>query len=246
MPEETKKTKDASLEQYRAQAWLMGLVMALALMFVALEYTSGSNDDADDAQLDDLAQEFEEIPALDMRDMTPAAEPQAAASQQTEVKAVKTPTPIAELNEGKLNADANLTGTAVSDSGLADGNAEPTDETQALSPLPVNDPDNPLNFRVVETLPDFPGGMVEFMKWLRNNLRYPVSARRRKVEGKVVVSFIVGKDGSVSDLKVVTPADPALNAEALRVMRMLPKWKPGTEMGRPARTMMCIPIVFKL
>ena len=243
---ETKKSRSADIGRYRLTAWLMGLVTALAALFVAMEYTTSDQTDDYDDTLDDMAQDFESIPALDMRDMVAAAAPAAAPKSADKVKAVKHNAAIEDLNKSKLNSDANLTGAAVSGSGLADSSAKHNDDTQALSPLPTNDPNNPLNFRVVETLPDFPGGMVEFMKWLRNNLRYPVAAKQRKIEGKVVVSFIVNKDGTTSDLRIITPADPLLNAEALRVMKMLPKWKPGTEKGKPARTMMCIPIVFHL
>jgi protein TonB len=98
----------------------------------------------------------------------------------------------------------------------------------------------------VEQLPEFPGGMVEFMKWLTKNLKYPPSAQNRKVQGRVVVSFIVNKDGTIADAKVVKPVDPTLDREAMRVVRMMPNWKPGLQMGKPCRTMFAIPIVFKL
>ena len=177
-----------------------------------------------------------------------AAAPAATSSAVTEkINTVKQDNMIDRLNETKLNEDANITGEGVSSSGLDNSDAkDKNDDTQALSPLPVKDPNNPLNFRVVEELPDFPGGMVEFMKWLRNNLKYPVMAKQQKIEGKVVVSFIVNKDGTTANAKIVTSVDPLLDREALRVVRMLPKWKPGTQKGKPCQTMICIPIVFKL
>jgi protein TonB len=100
--------------------------------------------------------------------------------------------------------------------------------------------------RMVEQLPEYPGGMVEFMKWLTKTLKYPEEALKRKIEGKVMISFIVDKDGSLSDIKVVKPANPLLDAEALRVARMMPKWKPGTDNGKVCRTMIAIPIVFEI
>ena len=245
---EIKKLPSADLEKYRLTAWLTGLVIVLSVVFFALEYSSSdqSSDEMND-QIDDMAQDFESIPALEQKDMVAAA-PTAASSAVTEkINTVKQDNMIDKLNETKLNDDANITGEGVSSSGLDNSDAkDKNDDTQALSPLPVKDPNNPLNFRVVEELPDFPGGMVEFMKWLRNNLKYPVMAKQQKIEGKVVVSFIVNKDGTTANAKIVTSVGPLLDREALRVVRMLPKWKPGTQKGKPCQTMICIPIVFKL
>lgn len=98
----------------------------------------------------------------------------------------------------------------------------------------------------MEQLPEYPGGMVEFMKWLTAMLKYPDAALKRKIEGKVMVSFIVNADGSISDIKLVKGAHKLLDDEALRVVRLMPKWKPGLEGGRPCRTMISIPIVFEI
>ena len=105
---------------------------------------------------------------------------------------------------------------------------------------------NPRNFRVVEDLPQFPGGAVELMKWLTKNLRYPQQAQNKKIEGKVIVQFIVTADGSMSNLQIIKKLEASCDNEAMRVMRMMPKWKPGVQDGKPCRTMVCIPIVFKL
>ena len=98
----------------------------------------------------------------------------------------------------------------------------------------------------MEALPEFPGGMVEFMKWLTKNLRYPTYAHQQRIEGKVVVSFIVNTDGSIAEVKLARSVDPLLDREALRVIRMMPKWKPGIQNNRPCRTMFAVPVVFKL
>ena len=137
------------------------------------------------------------------------------------------------------------------DDGKGVGNAGQTaddssNETTAQAPVATDMNDNPLNFRIVEKLPEFPGGMVEFMKWITSNLRYPQAARDQKIQGKVVVGFIIGKDGTVSELKVVHKADPLLDAEALRVLRRMPKWKPGEDKGKPCLTYFCIPVNFVL
>ena len=84
------------------------------------------------------------------------------------------------------------------------------------------------------------------MKWLTANLKYPVSAQRKKIQGKVMVQFIVDTSGTMTDLKIVQSLEASCDKEAMRVMRMMPKWKPGIDNGQPCRTMVCIPIVFKL
>jgi len=126
----------------------------------------------------------------------------------------------------------------------APGEEEEEDE-KALASLDV-DPNNPLNFHVVEELPQFPGGAVEFMKWLTKNLQYPKKARELKRQGKVVAVFYVEKDGSVSGIKVTQSLSPECDRETLRVLRMMPKWKPGIQHDEPCRTKVCIPVVFKL
>nr|WP_303657207.1 energy transducer TonB [Leyella lascolaii] len=88
--------------------------------------------------------------------------------------------------------------------------------------------------------------MGAFIQWLSVNLRYPEQARDRKIQGKVVVSFIVNEDGSISDAKVMKGVNPLLDREAMRVIGMMPKWKPGVDKDKPCRTMFAIPIVFKI
>ena len=100
--------------------------------------------------------------------------------------------------------------------------------------------------RTVEQIPEFPGGIVQFMKWLTRNLRYPPQAQQQKIQGKVVISFIVNKDGSISAPTIVKSVDPVLDSDAMRVVRMMPRWKPGMEKGKPCRTMFAIPINFVL
>ena len=131
---------------------------------------------------------------------------------------------------------------------LFEGETEATEQEMVppIPPVAIDADNNPLNFRVVERLPEFPGGMTEFMKWLTKNLKYPESARRQNQQGTVVVSFIVNTDGSTSEIKVVRPRHPDLDREAVRVVRMMPKWKPGEDHGKVCRTMISIPIVFKI
>ena len=95
-------------------------------------------------------------------------------------------------------------------------------------------------------MPDFPGGMAECMKWLAKNIQYPEDCKKKGTEGRVIVQFVVDKDGSVMDAKVVRSIDPLLDKEALRVVNLMPKWKPGKNQGEAVRIRYTIPVMFKL
>ena len=101
-------------------------------------------------------------------------------------------------------------------------------------------------FKVVEVDPEFPGGEEALYKYLAENIKYPVMAKNNKVEGRVYITFVIEKDGTVSDAKVLRSDNEELNAEALRVINAMPKWKPGTQRGVPVRVQYNIPITFKL
>ena len=101
-------------------------------------------------------------------------------------------------------------------------------------------------FMVVENMPEFPGGDLGLMKYIQENVRYPAIAKEYNITGKVFISFIVDKTGSVTNVKIVRGVDKNLDAEAIRVGKSLPKYKPGTQRGKPVRVMFTIPINFTL
>ena len=101
-------------------------------------------------------------------------------------------------------------------------------------------------FYIVEEMPEFPGGELALRKFLANSIKYPVIAQENGIQGKVYVSFVVGRDGRVSDARVIRPVDPSLDAEALRVVNSLPVWKPGKQRGKPVRVAFSVPINFVL
>ncbi len=99
---------------------------------------------------------------------------------------------------------------------------------------------------MVEQKPEFPGGEAAMYKWLGDNIVYPSAASEEGVQGRVVVEFVVGKDGSISNVKVVRPRHPALDKEALRVVKAMPKWLPGRNNGQPVKVTYTLPVTFKL
>ena len=99
---------------------------------------------------------------------------------------------------------------------------------------------------VVETMPQFPGGPNELMKYLSENTKYPESAKANKIEGRVFVSFVIEKDGSVTNAEVMRGIDKECDAEAVRVVSSMPKWQPGTQNGEAVRCRFTVPFIFKL
>ena len=215
---------------------LLGLVLAFSLLLAGLEYTSSPTDsDMDSEMFEDLVQDMEVVPN-DRKDMISAVSAPASHAVAARVKPVE----AAVSSPEKLNPN---TGTqSVGDGG---GAVDAAKVTEAL-PQTAADDEKAKDFRIVQQLPEFPGGWVEFMKWLTKNLKYPSQAQSQRIQGQVVVTFIVNKDGSVADIRIPHPTTPVLDSEVLRVMRMMPKWKPGVDNDKPCRTMMAIPVVFNL
>lgn len=101
-------------------------------------------------------------------------------------------------------------------------------------------------FYIVEEMPEFPGGELALRTFIAKAIKYPVVAQENGIQGKVYVSFVVGKDGRVSNARVIRSIDPALDEEALRVVNSLPIWKPGRQQGKPVRVAFSVPISFVL
>lgn len=213
--------------------YLLGLILVLSLCLVALEWNTDSsgwaffdtaNDDIEaEMELSPLHRDEDEVPMMipkEPQEKMPPSQELNLVEEDVEI-APEVLEPVASKEEAKEDVKEDL-------------------------PEAVDMYDAPVDFRVVEDLPQFPGGAVEFMKWLTKNLKYPPSAQQRKVQGRVVAQFIVNKDGSISDLMLVEKVSPELDREALRVLRMMPKWTPGVMDAKPCRTKVCIPVVFKL
>ena len=101
-------------------------------------------------------------------------------------------------------------------------------------------------FDTVEQMPEYPGGMQAMIEFLQTNMKYPEDAAKQKVEGRVMVQFVVETDGSVSDVHVAKQVFPSLDAEAVRVVQAMPKWTPGKEKGKVVRVKYLLPIVFRM
>ena len=101
-------------------------------------------------------------------------------------------------------------------------------------------------FDVVEQMPSFPGGTGALMKFLNENIHYPVVAQENGVQGRVVISFVVERDGHITDVQVARSVDPSLDKEAQRVVKSMPKWIPGKQNGSAVRVKFNVPVAFRL
>lgn len=229
---EIKKSHKADLEHRRpyilAAAFCVVAVVFVGVLFIPFKSIGDWFDDAFDDYTMDL-----DLKANDQDDMIAAAVPD---ESQVKKEAEK-------LN--KVDETTELAPEQLDQAVPAEELKDSVETKDEQPPINLNEDDEE-TLRVVEQLPQYPGGMVEFMKWLTATLKYPEVALQRKIQGKVMVSFIVGKDGTLSDIKLMKPANKLLDDEALRVARLMPKWEPGKDKGKPCKTMVAIPIVFEL
>lgn len=215
---EPKKNPEISLEKKKGLFFQIGLVVTLVIVLGAFEWKSYEKVDYNLGQLnlDDLEEEI--IPITKQEKNPPPPPPP--------------PPEVIVIVEDKVEiVDEAKIETTESDEKVAIEIEEESDEEF---------------FMVVENMPEFPGGDAGLMKYIQNNVKYPPIAKEYNITGKVYVSFIVDKSGSVTDVKIVRGVDKSLDAEAVRVVKSLPKYKPGKQRGKAVRVMFTIPINFTL
>jgi protein TonB len=229
---ETKKNASCDLECYRNLFVEIGLVLALGICLVAFEVKTKVEKASIGNELSIPEIESEIVPI----------------TRQEEVKPPEPPPPPKVVEILNIVAD-----DVELDDELEIEDTEADQETAIdVSPLigkyqqTEKEADEAQIFYIVEDMPEFPGGELALRKFLSNAIKYPVIAQENGIEGKVYVSFVVGKDGHVADAKVVRGVDPSLDKEAIRVVNSLPVWKPGKQRGKPVRVGFSVPISFVL
>jgi len=228
---EIKKSPKADLEGGKTMSILMGLVIALAVMFVAFEW--GTYDvqvvTASEGVADVIAEE--EIEITRPEDAPPPPPPPPAPVVAEELNIVE--------DDVQLEQQEILT--------TEDSSRDAQVQTY-VAPAVVEEEEESENqiFTVVEKMPAFPGGDAALLKFITSSIKYPVIAQENGVQGRVVVSFVVNRDGSVVDAEVARGVDPSLDKEALRVVNTMPKWSPGEQRGKPVRVKYTVPIQFRL
>ena len=205
---EIKKTPKADLENKKSTWLLVGYVIVLAFMFIAFEWTKRDIKIDTSQAITDLVFEEEIIPITEQPEQAAPPPPPAAP-------------PIAEtLTIVEDDADVEETTIATS---------EETNQAVEIKYVPVaveeEEPEEQTIFEVVEQMPEFPnGGMAGLMQYLSKNIKYPTIAQENGTQGRVTVQFVVNRDGSIVDAKVLRGVDPYLDKEAIRVISSMPKW----------------------
>ena len=226
---EVKKSPKADLEGKKSTGLLIGYVLALAVMFIAFEWSERDKVINIDTGLSEVLFEEEMIPITEQEEQkAPPPPPEAPKAEE-----------IIEIAEN--DADVEETTIQASDE---------TDKAVEVKYVPVEVEEEEVEeqqiFQVVEEMPEFPGGMGECMKWLGKNMKYPTNAQENGVQGRVIVQIVVNRDGSIVDATVARGVDPYLDKEALRVVGLMPKWKPGKQRGKAVRVKYTLPVMFRL
>ena len=227
---ETKKSERVDLEKGKWTSLLMGFTIALAVMFVTLEWTQ--REVVDNSELYTVADVTlnEELVPVTLPEKKTVPPPPAAVTK-------------AEIIE-IMDDDADI---------IEDMPASPDDNSNdwvdltqidviEVEPEPVDD----IPYTIVEDQPEFPGGAAALYEYLSKNIKYPAICRENNIQGRVVVVFIVNRDGSIVEPEVVKSVNPMLDKEALRVISNMPKWKPGLQFGKPVRVKFTVPVNFRL
>ncbi len=164
------------------------------------------------------------------------------------VPEIKKDDEVKEDQEMKSQDDLAETNTAIG-AFTVEGNDETAEvkhvEEKIAEPEPVKEEETKV-FDVVEQMPSFPGGQSALLQYLSSNIKYPVVAEENGVQGRVIVTFVVESDGSITDVRVVKSVDPSLDKEAQRVVKSMPKWIPGRQNGSPVRVKYTVPVTFRL
>jgi len=223
-----KKSPNASLEDKKFLYLIMGLVMVLSLFYIGLEWTKSEVTVYEDVAGAALAEE--EIEIIQTAPELPPPPPPPAPEIVEILNVVENDVQVAEV---EINTEDDK------DKGVEVVGPVST------GPAIVEEDDNVV-FQVVETMPSFPGGDAALMKYLGDNVKYPVIAQENGIQGRVICQFVVNRDGSIVDVEVVRSVDPSLDKEAIRVIKSMPNWAPGKQRGKAVRVKYTLPVNFRL
>lgn len=228
--DQVKKTQKANLEQHKGTFILMGIMLAVSVLFFAFEWSTETQKLDESIVVQDVLAE-EEI-EITRRDPAPPPPPPPPAPETPEIIEV-----VEEEVETRIE--------------IRTEDDQSQRQVEAYIPPP---PPKPVQkeeatdeiFVVVENQPEFPGGNAAMMKFLSDNIKYPVIAQENGLQGRVITNFVVERDGSITDVQVVRGVDPSLDREAIRVIQSMPRWKPGQQRGQAVRVRFTLPVVFRL
>lgn len=228
---EQKKTPGADLENKKGIFFEIGMIISIAAILIAFN-------------LNDKIKQVESLGGTTIQHVEEEIVP---ITRQEELKAPPPPPPPQAIEI--LNIVDN---TAIIKDDLEILNSEATAETKIevtqiqIAQTVEKEKEEEKIFVVVEEMPEFPGGELALRKYIASAIKYPTVAQENGIQGTVFISFVVDRDGGVSNVKIVRGVDPSVDKEAMRVVSTLPKWKPGKQRGKPVRVSYSVPIHFRL
>lgn len=236
---EANKTVNDELRGQKSTNILIGYVLALAVMFVAFEYTQREVKVVEEEKIYDFKMEEDMIPITQQQEVV-APPPAAAPTVMEIINEVEDDTELpeeeVETTEEVNQAITAVVGTGAPSAAIASGPVGPVVE--------ADDDDRIYDF--VEENAQFPGGDEACLKWLSEHIKYPAICQEQGVQGRVFLKFVVNRDGSIVDVEVVRSPDPNLSKEAERVVKLMPKWKPARQGNKTVRARFNLPVNFRL
>lgn len=226
---EIKKSPKADLDGKKLTFTLIGLVVSLFIVWRVFEYKSY------DKQVAEIFERTTEVIEEEMVEITKQEQPkpqtEAPKPQVTKIEIVEDDVEV----EDDLDLNAEVSQDEIIE--------EYTYEAPAMEEEEIVEAEI---FKVVEEMPEFPGGPAKLLEYIGKNVKYPMMARESDIQGKVFVQFVVEPDGSISKVQLLRGIGGGCDEEAMRVVQSMPKWKPGKQRGAPVRVQYMVPIVFKL
>ncbi|MBP5573077.1 MAG: energy transducer TonB [Bacteroidales bacterium] len=222
---EEKKSPKANLENKKLMFTQIGLIISLILAWVVFEIKS-----YDKRELTDVGRTVEivEEEMVEITKQEQKPQPVEVPKQTTQIQVVEDDV---EVDDVEINAEVDQ--NEVIEEYVAPEVVEEEVVEQEI-------------FQIVEEMPDFPGGTAKLAEYLQKNIKYPQMARESGIQGRVFVNFVVEPDGSVSNVKVLRSLGGGCDEEAMRVVKSMPKWKPGKQRGKAVRVSYILPVNFKL
>ena len=221
----SKKSPQANLENKKAIPMMMGLVMVLSLLFIAFEWSQNEFNKHDNYATTSIPDD-EDLPPITMPEKPLPPPPP--------------PPPVSDIIEVKPDDVTTVNNNIITDE-------TPIEPLKEIMNRPVGnagqEDDPEVVFITAEVNPEFNGDVFTY---LSKSLKYPIIPQENGVQGKVICQFVVNRDGSITDIEVVRGVDKYLDAEAVRVIKTMPAWKPGKMNGKPVRVKFTLPVVFRL
>ena len=226
---EIKKSPKADLESKKLTFTLIGLVVTLFVVWRVFEYKSYDKQSFDDLQqtVEVIEEEMVEITKQEQ----PKVQPPQPKPQVTQIEVVEDDVEVED--EIDINAEVDQ------DEVIEEYDFTPPEiEEEEIVEAEI--------FKVVEEMPEFPGGAAKMMEYIQKNIKYPMMARESDIQGRVFVNFVVEPDGTITNVTVMRGIGGGCDEEALRVVQSMPNWKPGKQRGSAVRCSFTVPIIFKL